>query len=86
MIGPAGFMQAPKERRRSGELPVQGDRVVVPANVPVVTTGPRKNFTTKRRQTVTVVSVYSNRNSIRWAGSGGYWCEVSIEDIVQKGE
>lgn len=60
-------------------------QVRIPAGVTVATTGPRRSFVSQRAQVVTVHTVFEDRNTVRWAGAGGYWCEVpaAAVELVQ---
>lgn len=63
-----------------------GSRVRIQAGAAVTTTGPRRKYTTARAQIVTVQSVYEDRQEVRWAGSGGYWCNVALASVQQISE
>lgn len=56
-------------------------QVRIPAGVTVATTGPRRSFVSQRAQVVTVHTVFEDRNTVRWVGAGGYWCEVPAATV-----
>jgi hypothetical protein len=71
----------------------QGNRIRIPAGTVVDSTHPRrKRFTLTRAHTIVVNHTLPgigypdslDRKSPRvcWPGTGGYWCEVDINDLV----
>lgn len=74
------------------ELPIKaGDRVVIRKGVMVSCRGVRKPA--GRTYTVTVHHVLCGMTdgdrktppSVRWSGTGGYWTEVDINDVIDSG-
>lgn len=76
------------------QMPVKkGDIVVIPAGTRVKTMHPQRDFyTLKRRQRVKVHHVLGGFTDgdkvtppvVCWAGAGGYWCEVDINDVIPR--
>ena len=75
------------------QLPIRrGEQVVIPKGVTVHTTHPKRDtYVTARKQRVTVDHILPGRSEggrhlenpkVRWAGSGGYWCEVDINNLA----
>lgn len=74
-------------------LPIkQGDTITIPKGIAVHSTHPhRKNYATKRAMKVVVNHILPGSDAygeyeatnpkIVWAGTGGYWCEVDINDL-----
>ena len=75
-------------------LPIkQKQRVLIPKGVAVRTTHSRGNYVTARKQWVVVNHILSGTElngqphtnpQVVWAGTSGYWCEVDINDILDK--
>lgn len=79
-------------------LPIQpGHKVVIPAGVVVKSTNPSKReYITIRKQTIKVnhticgsIALPWDKDgqtfnpTVNWAGTGGYWCWVDINDVLQ---
>jgi hypothetical protein len=79
---------------RIAALPVQaGDLVMIPKGVSVLSLNPSKGrYQTRRATSVTVNEVFPGYRTnmefkpatIRWAGSGGYWCECDLDDVQKR--
>lgn len=76
-------------------LPIKdGDIVIVPKGTKVKSTHPKireyvtqKNIKVLVNHTLPGQSIGDNpikNPSIRWAGTGGYWCEVDVNDVVKE--
>ena len=76
-------------------LPInQGDMVFIPKGIKVKSTNPKKReYITKKTikikvaQTLPGITIGDNpikNPSIRWAGTGGYWCEADINDVIKE--
>jgi hypothetical protein len=70
------------------QLPIKpGDKVHIPKGAIVQSTNPRRvKEPSKRSQVITVHHILSGYRDeyppkVCWAGSGGYWSEVSINDV-----
>ena len=69
----------------------RGDYVVIRKGAVVKSTHPqRRTYVTKRAQKVKVHSIFSayeldgvqHTAKVSWAGSGGYWCDAELADVV----
>lgn len=77
-------------------LPINGgDIIIIPKGVKVKTMHPSKDsYITKRKQKIEVNHTLPGQSladgtprinpSVRWAGTGGYWCEVDINDVIKE--
>lgn len=69
--------------------PKKGDKVRIPKDTVVTTMHPsRSAYTLKRAQVITVDHTLGGHSgsplTVRWAGSGGYWCEADVWEIVEQ--
>jgi len=74
------------------ELPIKpGDKVIIPMGIKIKSLHPKKKeYVSRRKQTIEVNHILSgvttgnlpkSNPKVCWAGSGGYWCEVDINDL-----